>query len=89
MAKKKKDKKKKEEKKPKVKKPTIAGYVRKAFEKNLNTKTDALIKEVKARFPDSAFSATHVAYYKNKLRKDGLEIPKRKKAAKKKKVKKT
>ena len=32
-------------------------------------------KQVKKKFPDSAFSKAHVAYYRNKFRKEGMDIP--------------
>lgn len=69
--------------KKKAKKPTIAGMVRGLFGDNPNMETDDMVSRVRKRFPDSAFSPTHVAYYRNKLRKAGMNIPLKRKAKKK------
>lgn len=66
------------------KKATIVGLVIELFNKNPEMSTKECIKRVKAKFPESKFDATHVAYYRNKLRKDpyNIAIPERVKKTK-------
>ena len=64
----------KSEAKPaKEKKPTIKDLARKLIlEKKDN---DAIISAVQKAFPDSKFNASHVAFYRNQLRKEGHDLP--------------
>lgn len=39
-----------------------------------NQSSEQIIAAVQKEFPDSAFGPTHVAFYKNKLKKEGHEI---------------
>lgn len=64
-----------EPKKAKPEKETVVSYVRGLLEDDGRASTQDLIKQVKKKFPDSAFSKAHVAYYRNKFRKEGMDIP--------------
>lgn len=64
-----------EPKKEKPAKETVVSYVRGILEDDGRASTQDLIKAVKKKFPESAFSKAHVAYYRNKFRKEGMDIP--------------
>lgn len=70
----------KKEAKPaaKEKKATIKDLARDLILKN--QESDAIIGAVKKAFPESAFNATHVAFYRNQLRKEGYDIETKRKA---------
>ena len=61
---------------------TIVAMVRAIFEECPESDTKDIIDAVKEVFPDSSFSSTHVAYYRNKFRKEGMDIPGRTRAEK-------
>jgi len=75
MAKKKEAAKKKADAAPK-KKATVVSYVRELLEDDGRMSTQDMIKVVKRKFPKSKFNKSHVAYYRNKLRAEGMDIPK-------------
>lgn len=54
---------------------TIVGYVTELLEDDPAMSTQDMITKVKKKFPESAFSKSHVAYYRNSLRKKGMDIP--------------
>lgn len=63
------------EKAAREKRVTIVSVVKALLEKDASMGTKVMIEAVKAKFPDSKFDETHVAYYRNKFRKEGMNIP--------------
>ncbi len=74
----------------KKKRRTIMNFVKEVFETDPEITTTDLIKLVVKNFPESKFSKSHVSWYRNHFRKQGMDIPKlhREKKAVKKTVKK-
>ena len=68
-------------KNPKEGRPTITSFVVELLGKNPTMGTDELIQKVCVNFPWSAFSKTHVAWYKHQIRAgkyvlaNGVKLP--------------
>ncbi len=75
MAKKKKEEK-KEEKKPNKARDSITTFVRNMFKKKASVSNEVVIAAVLVKWPKSKIQGTHISFYKNKFRKEGMEIPK-------------
>ena len=63
---------------------SIKSFVRDIFKKSKEIDTPDIIKQVCKAFPWSAFGKSHVAYYRNLFRKEGIDIPMRQEKKKKK-----
>lgn len=62
-------------KKEKEPRRTIISFVRECFDEDPSISTTDLIEKVSKEFPSSAFDKAHAAFYRNKLREEGVEIP--------------
>ena len=56
---------------------SIKVLIRKLFIEEPGIDSHKLIEKVKEAFPWSSFNVSHVAYYRNAFRKEGLNIPMR------------
>ncbi len=56
-------------------KGTIVSFVKGLFEENPEISTTDCIEAVAQVFPQSKFQKSHVAFYRNKFRKAGMDIP--------------
>jgi hypothetical protein len=54
---------------------TISALVRSEFESNPDVSNAELVDLVTKQFPDSKFNPVHASYYRNRLRADGMDIP--------------
>lgn len=59
----------------KVRQGKIVDFVRQLFTEDPAISTEDCINSVCPVFPNSKFQKSHVAYYRNRFRKQGMEIP--------------